>query len=142
LSTTSSSRKFVASAYASIFAKTPITQLKDRVIGLREFTATGSEIAQALEHKHGMPTQIFRQSLEQIDEQLDRRVAAGDFTALAFAYRRPWGTGRQFQLIGNDIWEVEGYQKTTLEEVILGDKLEPYKEFPAPFLAALEATFF
>ena len=132
----------MAAAYVAIFAESPIAQIQNRAIGLTEFLATGSDIAKALERKHGAPPQVYRQSLEQVDKEIQSRITKGDMTALVFVYRRPWGEGKQVELVGNDVWDVKGYEKATLEELVVEGKLEPYKEFPPPFAAAIEATIF
>ena len=132
----------MASAYASIFAKTPVDEIKNRAIGLSELIVTGSDIFQALHRKHNSPPKVFRQSLDQVDEEVSTRLSKGDRVAIVFVYRRPWGSGTQIDLVGNDIWEVEGYKKATLDELLVEGKMEPYKDFPPQFTEAISATFF
>lgn len=50
--------------------------------------------------------------------------------ALAFYCRKIWGTGQQAKMIGTDIWEVPGYQKVTLTELLVDGKLENYRDMP------------
>ena len=116
--------------------------MQNRAIGLTELLATGSEMAAALERKHGAPPQIFRHSLEHIDEQIVSRSANGDRLALCFAYRYPWGNGEQQKLVGSDIWDVEGFEKGDLEKYIVRGEREAYKEFPPPFAAAIRTTLY
>jgi len=42
---------------------------------------------------------------------------------------------------GLEIWDVPGYRKATLEELIVDGKLERYKELPQPVTIALEKGF-
>ncbi|KAK4065441.1 hypothetical protein J3E69DRAFT_112903 [Trichoderma sp. SZMC 28015] len=136
------SRQYVAAAYAAIFAKTPISQLQNRSIGLSEFIVTGSEVAAALERKHGTPPQIFRPSVEQVSKEIEARLQKGDISAIPLGYRLAWATGKHLELVGNDIWDVQGYPKTTLEKVVVEGDVEPYKAFPPQFAALIETTFF
>ncbi|KAH6610502.1 hypothetical protein Trco_000522 [Trichoderma cornu-damae] len=135
-------RKYVAAAYAAIFAKTPVSQLQNRSIGLSEFVVTGSEVAAALERKNGAAPQIFRPSIEQVKEEIAARLQKGDRSAILLAYRLPWASGKHLELVGNDVWDVEGYEKTTLDKVVVEGDLEPYKAFPPQFVALMETTFF
>ncbi|KAF4968098.1 hypothetical protein FSARC_4459 [Fusarium sarcochroum] len=123
-------RDYVAAAYAAIFPQTPIAKLGNRNIGLRELTCTGSEVAATLQRRHGMHPKVFRHGLEQTRREIEARIEKGDLTALAFSYRYPWGAGQQVKLVGDDIWDVQGYSKTTLEEVIAESRLGTYKELP------------
>ncbi|KAH6957483.1 hypothetical protein DER45DRAFT_632392 [Fusarium avenaceum] len=135
-------RQYVAAAYVAIFTRTPIAQLSGRAIGLREFICTGSEIAAAQQRRHGVPPKVYHHSLEQAKKEIEVRMRKGDLSAFIFSYRCPWGAGQQVELVGDDLWDVQGYRKTTLEEVVVKGKMEPYKEFPPSFTTALESTFF
>ncbi|KAM0511988.1 hypothetical protein ACHAPE_009344 [Trichoderma viride] len=135
-------RKYIAAAYAAIFTRTPIFQLQNRSIGLSEFIVTGSEVAAALERKHGKPPQIFRPSVERVTKEIEARLQKDNVSAIALAYRLPWATGKHLELVGSDIWDVEGYQKTTLDKVIVEGDLEPFKAVPPQFTALMETTFF
>lgn len=137
-----STRKYIAAAYAAIFTKTPISQLQNRSIGLSEFIVTGSEVAAALERKHGTPPQIFRASVERVTKEIGARLQKNDVSAVALAYRLPWATGKHLELVGSDIWDVAGYPKTTLDKVVVEGDLEPFKVFPPQFVALMETTFF
>ena len=136
-----STRKYVAAAYASIFAKTPVHELQNRGIGLTEFTATGAEIATALERKHGAPPQVFRHSMKRVDEEIESKLQNGNPLAMVFGYRKPWGAGKLVDLVGHDIWQVDNYQKATLEDLIVNGKMESYKDLPPPVTEALNSTF-
>lgn len=137
-----STRKYIAAAYAAIFTKTPISQLQNRSIGLSEFIVTGSDVAAALERKHGTPPQIFRASVERVTKEIEARLQKDDVSAISLAYRLPWATGKHLELVGTDVWDVAGYQKTTLDKVVVEGDLEPFKAFPPQFAALMETTFF
>ncbi|KAI0150617.1 NAD(P)-binding protein [Xylariaceae sp. FL1272] len=125
-------RKYVAAAYASIFAQTPPSQLAGRHIGIFEFKATGEEIAAAMRERNGTEPEKFSHSLDKVDDELTRSVAAGSPTAMSWHLRKAWGLGEIVPGIGNDIWEVDGYKKTTLRELLVENKLGAYKELPPP----------
>ncbi|KAH6660820.1 hypothetical protein BKA67DRAFT_549289 [Truncatella angustata] len=134
-------RSYVAAAYASIFASTPVSQLLNRQIGLSEVRATGVEIHAALRRKHGEPPQIITHTLEQVDLEIETRAAAGSPLALAYYCRKSWATGRLVSGIGKDIWEVQGFCKATLDDLIVKGKLGSYREIPSEALNAINATF-
>ncbi|KAI0423940.1 NAD(P)-binding protein [Xylaria sp. FL1042] len=134
-------RSYVAAGYASIFAKTPPSQLAGRDIGLVEFKATGDEIAAVLKEKHGAEPQKFVHSLAKVDAEIEACVKSGNPTALSWYCRRAWGAGDIVKGIGEDIWEVDGYEKATLRGLVLEGKLEPYKEIPAQVKQAFDAAF-
>ncbi|KAI0453845.1 NAD(P)-binding protein [Xylaria acuta] len=134
-------RNYVAAAYASIFAKTPPSQLQGRAIGISEFKATGNEIAAVLREKHGAEPQRFVHSLEKVDVEIDRCIKNSVPTALSWYCRKAWGVGNLVKGIGEDIWEVESYQKATLRELLLEEKLEPYKDVPPQVKQIFDAAF-
>lgn len=115
-----STREYIAAAYASIFAKTPIADLRDRVIGLSELRLTGAEIAKSLELKHGSPPQIFRQSLAEVGRQFDKSVTGGLPLGIPYYCRHLWGAGGYVKAIGSDIWPMDGYRQKTLDELLNG----------------------
>ncbi|KAI8960081.1 NmrA-like family protein [Daldinia sp. FL1419] len=133
-------RNYVAAAYASIFASTPVEQLQDRKIGLAEFRATGEEIAAALKKKHGAEPQIFRHSLGKIDNELDNAIKTGSPLSLSWYCRKAWGEGIIAKGVTN-LWEVEGYKKATLEDLLLGGKLEPYRDVGPQIAKAFDSIF-
>ncbi|KAF3056305.1 hypothetical protein GL218_06512 [Daldinia childiae] len=133
-------RNYVAAAYASIFATTPLEQLQDRAIGLSELRATGKEIAAVLKKKHGAEPQIFRHSSEKIDNELDKAIKSGSPMALSWYCRKAWGEGLIVKGV-NDLWEVEGYRKATLEDLLLGGKLEPYRDVGPEMSKVFDSIF-
>ncbi|KAI0883288.1 NmrA-like family protein [Annulohypoxylon maeteangense] len=133
-------RDYVAAAYASIFARTPPAELAGRVIGVSELKATGSEIAAALKKKYGVEPHIFKHSLEKVDNEIETCIKNGIPLSLAWWCRKTWGNGTLVKSIGEEIWEVEGYPKATLEELLVGDKLSPYRDLPPQIKQAFNST--
>lgn len=136
-----STREYIAAAYASIFAKTPIADLQGRVIGLSELQPTGAEIAKSLELKHGSPPQIFRQSLAEIDRQFNASVTGGLPLGIPYYGRHLWGDGGYVKAIGPDIWQMDGYQRKTLNELFNGG-MDLYREFPPELQKLVDRTFY
>ncbi|KAJ6151747.1 hypothetical protein N7470_006875 [Penicillium chermesinum] len=118
-------REYIAAAYASIFAATPVARLQSRVLGLTEVQVTGKELAKALEAKNGAPPKIFYHSLEEVDKNIETALAQGRPLALAWLCRKFWGAGMFPEAIGSDIWE-----------------LVSYRDAPPEVHAALEKTFY
>ncbi|KAJ5580266.1 uncharacterized protein N7459_006251 [Penicillium hispanicum] len=135
-------REYIGAAYAVIFAQTPVAQLQNRVIGLSELQPTGAEIVRALEQRNGGPPQIFRHSLDEVDRQMHACLDAGRPLGLAWYGRRVWGSTGYGAVIGSDVWEVEGYKKKTLEDLLPAGGLEAYREQSGPLVEALERTFY
>ncbi|KAI1422031.1 NAD(P)-binding protein [Xylaria sp. FL1777] len=134
-------RNYVTAAYASIFAKTPPSQLQGRAIALSEFKATGNEIAAALKEKYGAEPQKFVHSVEKVDAEIERCVQNGIPSALSWYCRKAWAIGDVVKGLGKDFWEVEGYKKATLRELLLENKLESYKEVPPQVKQLFDAAF-
>lgn len=77
-----------------------------------------------------------------MSKEIEARLQKGDISAIPLGYRLAWATGKHLELVGNDIWDVQGYPKTTLEKVVVEGDVEPYKAFPPQFAALIETTFF
>ncbi|KAK8039429.1 NAD(P)-binding protein [Apiospora rasikravindrae] len=137
-------REYVAAAYASLFARTPVARLANRDIGLSEVRATGEEIRAALEKRHGgVPPQVIVNDLERVDREIGTRIAMGPPEPLALTYhcRKAWGTSQLVEGVGKDVWEVEGYQEATLEELIVQGKLGAYREIPPEKMKVIDSSF-
>lgn len=102
---------------------------------------TGEEVRAALEKKHGTPPQVSVDSLENIDQEIEERIRQGAPIAMAFYCRKSWATGQTVPGIGKDIWEVAGFEKTSLDDLIVNGKLEHYKDLPSVVSEALSATY-
>ncbi|KAL3450254.1 hypothetical protein BJX65DRAFT_305099 [Aspergillus insuetus] len=134
-------RSYVAAAYASIFATTPIEDLQGRTIALSEFRATGSEIATALKELHGSSTATKVQSTESTNAAIESALATGSPFALAFYCRKIWGTGQQAHMVGFDFWDVPGYNKASLRDLIARGQLQEYRQLPPAVLQFFEGLF-
>ncbi|XWW98406.1 hypothetical protein V2A60_006406 [Cordyceps javanica] len=132
---------YVAAAYTSLFASTPISELSGRIFGISELSPTGDEIAKALEAKYGQKPEILYHSLQKIDQEIDLALDNGSPGATVWYYRRLWGAGKLPHLMGSDIWTVPDYRKMSLDELVVQDKLEAYRNLPQPVLERLLATF-
>ncbi|KAK5731374.1 hypothetical protein LTR15_001314 [Elasticomyces elasticus] len=130
-------RNYVAAAYVSIFAKTPIAELENRTIGLCELRPTGNEIASILAQAHGRDTTVTSDSLAKVSAGVTRCLAEGSPFALMWYCRKVWATGQQSKMVGSDIWEVRGYTKATLQTLLAEGKLEPYREMPPQIIGAM-----
>ncbi|KAG9250820.1 uncharacterized protein F5Z01DRAFT_677491 [Emericellopsis atlantica] len=134
-------RSYVAAAYVSIFAETPISQLKDRVIGLSELTFSGDDLAQALHARHGRFPTLFRHSREKVDSEIEAALTQGSPFSLPWYCRKIWGTGQQRTMIGQDIWEVQDFPKASLESLVTQGHVESYRELPSFVQEYFRSTF-
>lgn len=137
-----STRNYVAAAYASIFATTPPEQLAGRVIGISELQVTGHEIAAAMARRSGKSPTEFHHSLQEVEDNIDKCLEAGSPLAAIWDYRRVWGNGEHVAMIRPDIWEVPSYKKATLNDLLVDNKLEPYKDLDPRLAAAVNSTFY
>lgn len=94
-----------------------------------------------MERKYGKKPETFNHSLEKIDHEIDVALERGIPTAAIWYYRRLWGSGKLPELVGNDIFTVPNYTKLTLDDLVVGGKLQAYRDLPQPVLAGLLATF-
>lgn len=98
-----------------MFYHGPVSSLAGRLIGLVELNPTMGEIESMMRQKSGESPRVAYDTVENAALQ----AKAGRLDALV---RKKMGDGSHG--VGDDIWEVEGYQKKTLEDFILGDGLE------------------
>lgn len=136
-----STRDYVAAAYVSIFAKRPISEIENRAITLTELTPTGREVAEALNKKHGTAPRVSEHSLERVNSEVEEGLNSGSLFTLSWYCRMIWGTGQQVRMVGTDRWEVEDYEKATLDGLIMGGKLESYRELPPQVRQYFEQGF-
>lgn len=120
----------MAAAYASIFASTKVDELKNRVIGLSELQPTGNEVLEALSKKFNTPPATGLVPTTLVSQQIGQLLEEGNPLALPYYCRKIWGTGQQIAMVGSDIWEVAGYSKSTLTELIVDGKLGEYRGMP------------
>lgn len=124
-----------------MFGDTPIEILKNRTLSLSELRPTGYDIQQALTTKFGVPPAQYTVPIEKVSIQVDEMIKKGDPGALAWYTRENWGNGDQLKFLGNDVWEVEGYTKATVKDLLLEDKLEEYRPLPKEFLDILYVEY-
>ncbi|KAK1487833.1 uncharacterized protein CCOS01_12370 [Colletotrichum costaricense] len=134
-------RNYVAAAYAAIFASTPIAQIQNRSISISELKVTGEQVATTLEKKHGAPPRLSSLSLERVNSEVEAGLNSGSLFTLAWYCRKIWGTGQQAKMVGTDIWEVQGYEKATLEDLIVDGKLGAYRQLPPQVAEYFHGTF-
>lgn len=94
-----------------------------------------------MERKHGTPPKVIVHSLEEVDQQIEERLRTGKNLALTHYCRKIWATGFLITAVGNDVWEVEGYTKATLTDLIVRGELESYRYLPPPVKEFLDSTF-
>ncbi|KAK2602396.1 hypothetical protein N8I77_008931 [Diaporthe amygdali] len=134
-------RDYVAAAYASIFAATPISQLRNRSICLTELSPTGDEIAKALEEKNAAPPKTIVHSLEKVNNEIKSCLQSGSPFALPWYCRKIWGNGKQASMVGSDVWNVGGCRKVGIRELIIDGQLEPYRDLPPQVGEYFESIF-
>lgn len=139
---THSTRDYVAAAYVSIFTANEIAKIQNRTISLTELAPTGDEIAVAMTQKSGAEPEIIIHSLEKVQTAFKNCVEAGEIFALAWFCRKIWGTGELMAMLSSDVWEVPGYQKATLNDLIVSGKIEGYRDLPDFVVKYLEETMF
>jgi len=75
-------------------------------------------------------------------ESFDAVLEHGKPLALAMYLRIAWATGWEVRSMeGLEMWDVPGYRKVTLKELIVDGNLERYKELLTPVRVALEKAF-
>ena len=105
-----SSRDYVASGFVSIIGGSSPADLAGRLIGLNELRPTGAEIEKAMYDQSGRKPQVAYETVEEMARQAEQQ---GRLDALV---RKKMGDGTHG--VGDDIWEVEGYQKVSLAEFV------------------------
>ncbi|KAJ4180014.1 hypothetical protein NW755_012054 [Fusarium falciforme] len=135
-------RDYVAAAYVSIFTANEIAKIQNRTISLTELAPTGDEIAVAMTQKNGAEPEITIHSLEKVQTAFKNCVEAGEIFALAWFCRKIWGTGELMAMLSSDVWEVPGYKKATLNDLIVSGKIEGYRDLPDFVVKYLEETMF
>lgn len=99
-------------------------------MGLCELAPMGEEIATVLKEKHGTGPEVITHSLENPNAELDICYKSESPLGMAWYNRKIWGTGELVTMLGSDLWELPGYQKVTLEELVLEEKIKLYRDLP------------
>ncbi|PYI16562.1 NAD(P)-binding protein [Aspergillus violaceofuscus CBS 115571] len=134
-------REYVAAAFASIFSTTLIPQLQNRTLSLSELKPTGDEIAQALTQRFGATPAKFTVPLGEVTCRVDAMIEANNPLALAWYTRKNWGNGDQLKFLGSDIWEVDGYDNKSIEDLVVAGKLGEYRAMPEQITSIFESEF-
>ncbi|KAJ5418182.1 NAD(P)-binding protein [Penicillium crustosum] len=134
-------RNYVAAAYASIFGDTLIEKLEKRTLSLSELRPTSHDIQKALTTKFGVPPAQCTVTIEKVSVQVDEMIKKGEPGALAWYTRRNCGNGDQLKFLGTDIWEVEGYIKASVEDLLVEDRLEEYRPVRKELLDVLYVEY-
>ncbi|KAM0209898.1 hypothetical protein ACHAQD_010917 [Fusarium lateritium] len=130
-------KDYVAAAFVDIFTARPINTIQNRTITLSELAPTGTEIAAVIEQKNGIAPSIATRSLEEINQVIEDCLSKESNFAVPSYCRKMWGTGEMFKMLPDELWEVKDYKKATLEDLIIGGKLEDYRALPAPVMEYL-----
>lgn len=125
-----STKDYVAAAFVDIFAARPISTIQNRTITLSELTPTGLEIAAVMKKKHGSDPTTETRSLEDVNRTIEGYISNGSNLAVPSYCRKIWGTGEMIKMLPDELWEVEGYKKATLEDIILEGKCGNYRALP------------
>ncbi|GAQ43503.1 hypothetical protein AtubIFM56815_011052 [Aspergillus tubingensis] len=123
-------KDYVAAAYVDIFTTRPIHTIQNRTITLSELAPTGMEIAAIMKRKNGREPSIATRSLEEINQRIEDSLSKESNLAVPAYCRKMWGTGEMMKMLPDDLWEVEGYKKASLEDLVIGGKLESYRTLP------------
>ncbi|KAF4335853.1 hypothetical protein FBEOM_10278 [Fusarium beomiforme] len=123
-------KDYVAAAYVDIFTARPIHTIQNRTFTLSELAPTGMEIAAIMKKKNGREPSIATRSLEEIDRSIEDCLSKESNLAVPSYCRKIWGTGEMIKMLPDDLWEVKGYKKASLEDLVIGGRLESYRALP------------
>ena len=118
----------MAAGYVSLFLSTPPSKLANRTIGLNELSPTGKEVLDTIAQRNKSSPKIARCSVQDANRLA---VESGDLAALV---RKKLGDGTHG--VGDDIWDVESYQKLSITDLIVHGAMER----EAPYVPESEAT--
>ncbi|KAL3431333.1 hypothetical protein BDV09DRAFT_206750 [Aspergillus tetrazonus] len=131
-------RDYVAAAYVDIFTTRPIRTIQNRTITLSELAPTGMEIAAIMKRKNGRDPSIATRSLEEVNRTIEDCISRESNLAVPAYCRKIWGTGEMMKMLPNDVWEVKDYRKASLEDLVIGERLESYRALPDHVLEYLK----
>jgi hypothetical protein len=90
---------------------------------------------------HGSSTATKVQLTDSTNAAIESALATESPVALAFYCRKIWGTGQQAHMVGFDFWDVPGYQKGSLRDLIVRGQLQEYRQLPPAVLDFFEGLF-
>ncbi|KAE8152376.1 hypothetical protein BDV25DRAFT_170511 [Aspergillus avenaceus] len=123
-------KDYVAAAYVDIFTSRPIHTIQNRTITLSELAPTGMDIAAIMKEKNGRDPSIVTRSLQEVNQTIEDCISAESNLAVPSYCRKMWGTGEMMKMLPDDLWEVKDYKKASLEDLVLGGRLESYRTLP------------
>jgi hypothetical protein len=127
---TSSTREYVAASIASLLSTRSLSERADRSIGLTELTPSGTQIQQALKKRHGSEPKIAHVT----EEESIKKIQEGHPLALMDLVKLKWSRGEHS--VGDNVFELEGYKKATLDDLIVERLLGEYREVHVPYTLA------
>ncbi|CEI67550.1 hypothetical protein FVEN_g5645 [Fusarium venenatum] len=130
-------KDYVAAAYVDIFTARPIHTIQNRAITLSELAPTGREIATIMKEKNGKEPSIATRNLEELNQVIEDCLSKESNLAVPSYCRKMWATGEMMKMLPDDLWEVKDYKKATLEDLVIGGKLEGYRALPGPVMKYL-----
>jgi hypothetical protein len=80
-----------------------------------------------LKKRHGHDPKIARAT----EEESVEKIQAGHPMALMDLVKVKWSSGQHS--VGNDVYDLEGYKKATLDDLVVDGKLGEYREVPFPY---------
>ncbi|TQN64948.1 hypothetical protein CSHISOI_10477 [Colletotrichum shisoi] len=80
--------------------------------------------------KQGTDPEAITHSLEKVNGELENCYKSESPLGMAWYNRKIWGTGDLVTMLGSEIWELLGYQKAIIEELVLEEKTKPYRDLP------------
>jgi hypothetical protein len=116
----------VAACITALLSTKSISDLAGRSIGLRELAPTGADIQAALSKLHGSPAKIS----QAFDQDSVHNIRNQPFSLMDLV-KLKWSRGQHS--VGDDIFDLEGYEKATLESLIVGKQLGVYRDIPLPY---------
>ncbi|KAI3571483.1 NmrA-like family protein [Fusarium oxysporum f. sp. albedinis] len=123
-------KDYVAAAYVDIFTARPIHTIQNRTFTLSELAPTGNEIAAIMKEKNGKEPSISTRIIEEINQTIEDCLSKESNLAVPSYCRKIWGTGEMMKMLPDDLWEVKDYKKASLEDLVIGGKLESYRALP------------
>lgn len=133
-----STKDYVAAAYVDIFTTRPIRSIQNRTITLSELAPTGIEIAAIMKEKNGRDPSITTRSLEEANRTIEDCISRESNLAVPAYCRKIWGTGEMMKMLPDDLWEAKDYKKASLEDLVIGGRLESYRALPDHVLEYLK----
>jgi hypothetical protein len=97
---------------------------------LSELAPTGMEIAAIMKEKNGRDPSIATRSLDEVNRTIEDCISRESNLAVPAYCRKIWGTGEMMKMLPDDLWEVKDYRKASLEDLVIGGRLESYRALP------------